>query len=83
MTKANFINIHTSLLDLNLKVNYTDNSNNQNNKKMKKIKKIKNKKMSLQKNYRTAETFINIAERDIEKIKKINLRHSMPNVKKR
>ena len=81
MTKANFINIHTSLLDLNLKVNYTDNSNNENNKKMKKIK-TKNKKMSLQKNYRTAETFINIAERDIGKIKKINVRHSMPNVKK-
>ena len=31
MTKANFIKIHTSLLDLNLKVNYTDNSNNENN----------------------------------------------------
>ena len=31
MTKANFIKIDTSLLDLNLKVNYTDNSNNENN----------------------------------------------------
>ena len=38
MTKANFINIHTSLLDLNLKVNYTDNSNNENNKKNEKNK---------------------------------------------
>ena len=38
--------------------------------------------MRLQKNYHTAETFINTAERDTEKIKKIKLRHLMPNVKK-